>query len=190
MNRTAFTLIELLVVISIIAILAALLIPAVAMVRGQTRGIECANNLRQLGMVTQLYADDHHGPEVWRRWTHALAAYVDEQIPRSVHGGWAPEIPRGPFRCPESTEVVLGGGEVHFAKNPATGYEPDAPKMYEQFRVSAVILYGDAHRARELDPGRIAWRHGGKANVLYLDNHVERVAPKTLPTDTTREPWQ
>lgn len=60
MNKTkTFTLIELLVVIAIIAILAALLMPALDNARGVARRIACTSNLRQLGMVQQMYAGDH-----------------------------------------------------------------------------------------------------------------------------------
>ena len=55
----AFSLVELLVVIAIIAILAGLLLPALVRSKAQALNLACVNNLRQLGMATRLYAEDH-----------------------------------------------------------------------------------------------------------------------------------
>ena len=55
----AFTLIELLIVIAIVAVLAALLLPALNRAKLRARNVACLNNLKQLQLCWQLYASDH-----------------------------------------------------------------------------------------------------------------------------------
>lgn len=61
MRNSKFTLIELLVVIGIIAILAALLLPALKNAKDMANRIHCANNLRQNSLILNCYTDDFNG---------------------------------------------------------------------------------------------------------------------------------
>ena len=76
-STSAFTLIELLVVIAIIALLASIMAPVFAQVRGQARSYLCASNLRQISVITAMYAQDY-----------------DETFatPSPVAFGWIPDL--------------------------------------------------------------------------------------------------
>ena len=59
-RKMNFTLLELLIVIAIIAILAALFLPALNAARGKGYAIQCLNHLRQIGIGAIQYAGDHN----------------------------------------------------------------------------------------------------------------------------------
>ena len=60
-RQNAFTLIELLVVIAIIALLLAILMPALQRVKKQARTVMCQANLKQWGTIFALYTDQNNG---------------------------------------------------------------------------------------------------------------------------------
>jgi prepilin-type N-terminal cleavage/methylation domain-containing protein len=60
-KRKGFTLIELLVVIAIIAVLMAILMPALQRAKKQVWGILCRSNLKQYTLSSRMYLDDHDG---------------------------------------------------------------------------------------------------------------------------------
>lgn len=84
-DRSAFTLIELLVVVSIIAILAAMLLPAITLVRRSAELSVCGNNLRQVDMAVIAYADEHEGciPSSYQDlgifWPSRISEYIEDQ---------------------------------------------------------------------------------------------------------------
>ena len=88
-ERNGFTLIELLVVVAIIGVLAGLLIPAVSLGMASARSTKCQNNLRQLGLALEAYAQD---------WNDAVTP-----IKRSDGASWIQLL--GPYYNARSTDA-------------------------------------------------------------------------------------
>ena len=106
MNKAReFTLIELLVVIAMIALLMAILMPALQRVKGQAQAIACQARLKQWGLIYKLYTDDNNGyfPEGWRNnddrkiWINALRPYYRDN--------------REMLLCPTATREMLNSSD-------------------------------------------------------------------------------
>ena len=109
MKKTKFTLIELLVVVAIIAILAAILLPALTRAKEKARVAVCIGNHKQLMLATVLYTDDNNGMMPYHVWYqdwagstgkhHWSSKYKAEDKPLNPYLGGGDQI-EGNAWCP------------------------------------------------------------------------------------------
>jgi prepilin-type N-terminal cleavage/methylation domain-containing protein len=113
--NTAFTLIEMLVVIGVVALLAALLLPAFSKARSQARSTSCRNHLGQTGRAMAMYVADHNRyPPLWggaaegsfETWADKLHTYSPLNWTNSA------------WHCPT---YVANTGIIEFVKPPPSG---------------------------------------------------------------------
>ena len=195
-RRNAFTLIELLVVIAVIAVLMAILMPALNRAREQGKRTACVNNLRQLTVGWILYADDNNDKIVAAN-TGATAAWVvyadatttEQTKINGIRSGtlfkYCPEVKL--FKCPTG---VRGELVTYAIPDTMNGYY-FIPGTKEQRSTAAPRFQAADNQIVFLDEGRLSpsswtihydqerwWdqitaRHGDGTNFSFADGHAE-----------------
>jgi prepilin-type N-terminal cleavage/methylation domain-containing protein/prepilin-type processing-associated H-X9-DG protein len=186
LRRAAFTLIELLLVITIIAILASLLMPAIGSIKSRADSIACSSNLRTIGAAVQLYLQDHNqnfpsinpatGPSVYP------PGYPTQTLVQAF-GQYG--VTQQTLQCP--TDMKLGPGSSYAQYQSSYDWKP----TLDDENTSEPLVYGGpgGRRAQfgaqasgttgfvvKLSKVRQCFDdtplHFGHANALYGDGHV------------------
>jgi len=199
-----FTLIELLVVIAIIAIMAAMLLPALARAREKARALSCKSLHRQYGLASQMYCHDNEDYLVdslaYLDPMRGLPPYfgsghvLPDVIGRCPGDGMTASLGRlGQADGFGGVTVSIGGNECVLscsARPTAVGPRPFWLRLHSFPRsLSDLMAFADWQRnpvsmaivspivkPGENHLGTLAFRHGGRCSVAYLDGHVGEMA--------------
>lgn len=201
-----FTLIELLVTMTLIGILAALLLPALAKAKSRARQAACAGNLRQIGIAFHGFAHDHGGRFPQQVSTNAGGALEWSRWPEPLWGVLVQSpAPFASLSNELGNPRVLGCPAVGFGPSNVTGLRASGPGAVGYLATISASLgdsLGTLALDRNLDSARtrrdargalevrvnLAWtpeRHGGRGNTLWGDGHVELRRDLQLASPTT-----
>lgn len=180
--RRGFTLIELLVVISIIAVLASLIAPAVQSARRAARKVQCLSNMRNVGLAMQNFASSNNGslPALvsTQKVTNSSGAQGTMYVPWTVL--LLPALDNTALlRNIRNDAVMSGGSPVIASVNLGTGYENVAIEVFTcPDHVSAYKKPGGLSFV--VNAGHMAPAGGGAWGVSDL-NHFPGILDWALP---------
>lgn len=166
-KASSFTLIELLVVISIIAILSALLLPAIQQAREQARRIDCASNMRQTGITLLSYAGDSDSylpPDLntsvtpYLYWPDYLVA--GQYLKSSATANYPGTPSDRSLLCPSSQATFNGNRECYHGNYGMNTYVTAHPTLYGGSGYNISLAKSPSTRIMILDSGNCYINYG------------------------------